>query len=69
MGLDFMNFGRLIYIGKELICLRELGDNIEGVQSNSTSNKSYLVFITYTGNANDRVLVVLLSDRREMLPE
>lgn len=25
--------------------------------------------LTYTGNAKDRVLVVLLSDRREMLPE
>lgn len=69
MGLDFMNFGRQMYIGKELICLRELSDSIEVVQSNSTLNKSDLVFITYTGNANDRVLVVLLSDRREMLPE
>jgi hypothetical protein len=31
--------------------------------------KSNRVVFTYTGNAKDRVLVVLLSDRREMLPE
>ena len=47
----------------------ELSNNIAGRESSSMLKRSNQKVCTYTGNAKDRVLVVLLSDRREMLPE